>query len=78
MTDAFRQKYSLVYFNIKGETDADVKICPYICLEIFHFSTFYFLRYAQVKNKKAVKMFTYKYEKHKILPTFQEKVKRQW
>ena len=33
-----------------------------LCLEIFHFSTFYFLRYGQVKNQKGVKMFVYKYE----------------
>ena len=66
----FPQKYSLVYFNLKGKTDADVKTCPYICLEIFHFSTFYFLRYAHVKNQKAVKTFAYEYGKDRILPTF--------
>ena len=55
-----------------------MKICRYIYLEIFHLSTFYFLRYAQVKNQKGAKMFAYEYEKHKILPTFQEKVKLQW
>ena len=27
-------------------------------------------RYAQVKNRKADKMFAFEYEKHKILPTF--------
>ena len=41
-------------------------------------STFYFLRYAQVKNQKAIKMFAYEEEKHKMLPTFQEKIKFQW
>ena len=38
----------------------------------------HFLRHAQVKNQKPVKMFAYKYEKHKILPTFSEKIKLQW
>ena len=71
-------EYSLVYFNLKGKTDADVKICPYICIEIFHFNTFNFLRYAQVKNQKTVKILDHEYETHKILPTFQEKVKLQW
>ena len=68
----------MVYFNLKGKTDVDVKICRYICLEIFHFSTFYFLRYTQVKSQKCVKMLVYKSEKHKIIPSFQEKVKLQW
>ena len=36
------------------------------------------MRNAQIKNQKTVKMFVYKYEKHKILLTFQEKVKLQW
>ena len=49
-----------------------------MCLEIFYFSTFYVMRYAQVKNQKAVKMFAFGYKKHKILPTFQEKIKLQW
>ena len=35
----------------------------------------HFLRYAQTKNQKVVKMFGYEYEKHKILPTFQGKIK---
>ena len=39
---------------------------------------FYFLRYAQVKNQKAVKIVAYEYEKYKMLPTFHEKVKLQW
>ena len=34
----------------------------------------HFLRYAMVKNQKAVKIFAYEYEKHKILPTFQERI----
>ena len=76
-TDAFRQKFSQVYFNLKGKTNTDVKNID-ICLEIFHFSTFYFMRYAQVKNQEAVKMFAYEYEKYKTLPTFQEKIKIQW
>ena len=73
-----RLRYSIVYLNLKGKTDADVNTCRYNCLGIFHLSTFYFLRYAQVKNQKGVKMFLYKYGKHKILPNFQEKVKIQW
>ena len=32
----------------------------------------------QVQNQKGVEMLVYKYEKLKILPTFQEKAKRQW
>ena len=38
---------------------------------------FYFLRYAEVKSQKGPKMFAFEYEKHKIPPTFQEKVKLQ-
>ena len=34
------------------------------------------MRYAQVKNQKAIKMFAYEYEK--IQPIFQEKIKLQW
>ena len=67
----------MVYSNVKGKTDADVNICRYNCLGIFHLSTIYFLRYAQVKNQKDVKMFVYKYGKHKLLFNFQEKVKIQ-
>ena len=36
------------------------------------------MRYAQVKNQKAIKMFAYEYEKHKIQPIFREKIKLQW
>ena len=53
-------------------------MCRYIFLEVFHFSTLYFLRCTHVKNEKFVKMIVYKYEKHKVLPTFQEKVNLQW
>ena len=38
----------------------------------------HFLIYAQVKNQKVVKMFAYEYEKHKILPNCQKKIKLQW
>ena len=36
-----------------------------MCLDIFHFSTFYFLRYAQVKNQKGAKKFIDDYENKK-------------
>ena len=33
----------------------------------------HFLRYTMVKNQKAVKIFVYEYEKHKILRTRKDK-----
>ena len=38
--------------NLEGKASAEVKFYPYISLGNFHFSTFYFLRYAQVQNQK--------------------------
>ena len=38
--------------SLEGKASAEVKVYPYISVGNFHFSTFYFLRYAQVQNQK--------------------------